>query len=206
MSDESPASGDVEEPDRTTRVAPPSPSDLIRANAGRILGDMLDEGLAGMECEGDTVGPYRLCEVIGEGGFGNVWRAEQTEVVRREVALKVIKLGMDTAQVIRRFNQERQALASLKHPHIATMLDAGVGPNGRPYFAMELVRGGTITRWCQEHNATLPERLRLFIQVCQAVQHAHEKGILHRDIKPSNVLVTEVDGAPVPKVIDFGIA
>ncbi len=184
----------------------PSPSDLIRANAGRILGDMLDENLAGLEQEGDTIGPYQLCEIIGEGGFGNVWRAEQTEVVKREVALKVVKLGMDTAQVLGRFNQERQALAALEHPNIATMLDAGVGPNGRPYFAMELVRGGTITRWCREHEVALPERLRLFIQVCLAVHHAHEKGILHRDIKPSNVLVTEVDGAPVPKVIDFGIA
>lgn len=191
----------------TTLHAPPlPPADLLRANAGRILGDMLNEGFAGMEQEGDSIGPYRLCEVIGEGGFGNVWRAEQTEVVRREVALKVVKLGMDTAQVLGRFNQERQALASLEHPNIATMLDAGVGPNGRPYFAMELVRGGSITRWCQEHDVTLHERLRLFIQVCQAVQHAHEKGILHRDIKPTNVLVTEVDGAPVPKVIDFGIA
>jgi formylglycine-generating enzyme required for sulfatase activity/serine/threonine protein kinase len=192
--------------DETVVLPPPVPSDLIRQNAGRILGDMLNEGIAGTEREGDSIGPYRLCEIIGEGGFGNVWRAEQTEVVRREVALKVIKLGMDTAQVLGRFNQERQALASLEHPNIATMLDAGVGPNGRPYFAMELVRGGSITRWCQDHEVALPERLRLFIQVCQAVQHAHEKGILHRDIKPSNVLVTEVDGAPVPKVIDFGIA
>jgi formylglycine-generating enzyme required for sulfatase activity/serine/threonine protein kinase len=195
-----------EDPDQTRHVPAPSPSDLLRANAGHILGDMLDMGIAGTECEGDSIGPYRLCEIIGEGGFGNVWRAEQTEVVKREVALKVIKLGMDTAQVLGRFNQERQALAALEHPNIATMLDAGVGPNGRPYFAMELVRGGAITSWCAEHDATLEERLRLFIQVCLAVQHAHEKGILHRDIKPTNVLVSEVDGAPVPKVIDFGIA
>lgn len=186
--------------------AVPAPGRLVHENAGRILGAMLGAAPGCVEDEGDTIGPYRLCEIIGEGGFGNVWRAEQTEVVKREVALKVVKLGMDTAQVIARFNQERQALAALEHPNIATLLDAGVGPNGRPYFAMELVRGGTITRWCREHEATLEEQLRLFIQVCQAVQHAHEKGILHRDIKPSNVLVTEVDGAPVPKVIDFGIA
>lgn len=189
-----------------TQPVPAPMADLIYGNAGHILGGMLSEGVAGLEQEGDSVGPYRLCEIIGEGGFGSVWRAEQTEVVRREVALKMVKMGMDTAQVLGRFNQERQALAALEHPNIATMLDAGVGPNGRPYFAMELVRGGTITRWCREHELALEERLRLFIQVCQAVQHAHEKGILHRDLKPSNVLVTEVDGAPVPKVIDFGIA
>lgn len=201
-----PASGRGADSDETLPLLPSSPGDLLRANAGRLLGEMLDVEPAGKEREGDIIGPYQLCEIIGEGGFGNVWRAEQTEVVQREVALKVVKLGMDTAQVIARFNQERQALAALEHPNIATLLDAGVGPNGRPYFAMELVRGGSITRWCREHEVTLPDRLRLFIQVCQAVQHAHEKGILHRDIKPSNVLVTEVDGAPVPKVIDFGIA
>ena len=184
----------------------PNPSGLLRDNAGHILGRMLEVYPAGMEQEGDNIGPYRLKELLGEGGFGNVWRAEQTEVVRREVAVKVIKLGMDTMQVLGRFQQERQALASLDHPSIATMLDAGVSPNGRPYFAMELVRGGTITSWCEQHKATLHERLRLFILVCQAVQHAHEKGILHRDLKPSNVLVTDVDGQPVPKIIDFGIA
>ncbi len=182
------------------------PTDIIHANAGRILGHMLGDGITGTEREGDHIGPYRLCEMLGEGGFGNVWRAEQTEVVKREVAVKVVKLGMDTAQVLSRFNQERQALASLDHPHIATMLDAGVSPTGRPYFAMELVRGGAITSWCEQHNASLHERLRLFILVCQAVQHAHEKGILHRDLKPTNILVTEIGGEPVPKVIDFGIA
>ncbi len=194
------------DPDQTLRLEVPSAAELIRSNAGHILGDMLSGGIAGIEREGDLIGPYQLCEMLGEGGFGNVWRAEQTEVVKREVAVKVIKLGMDTAQVLGRFNQERQALASLDHPNIATMLDAGVSPNGRPYFAMELVRGGAITSWCAKHNATLSERLRLFIQVCQAVHHAHEKGILHRDLKPSNVLVTEVAGTPMPKVIDFGIA
>lgn len=192
--------------EKTLPLTSPSPADLIRANAGRILGDMLDKDLAGLECAGTSIGPYQLCEIIGEGGFGSVWRAEQKKPVSREVALKVIKLGMGTAQVLGRFNQERQALAALDHPNIATLLDAGVGPNGRPYFAMELVRDGTITHWCWEHESTLEERLRLFIQVCQAVQHAHHKGIIHRDIKPSNILINEVDGAPVPKVIDFGIA
>jgi formylglycine-generating enzyme required for sulfatase activity/serine/threonine protein kinase len=197
-----PSSGDE---DQTEQLEAASPSRLLRANAGSILGEMLG-GSAGAEREGDSIGPYRLCEIIGEGGFGNVWRAEQTEVVKREVAVKVIKLGMDTAQVLGRFDQERQALASLDHPNIATMLDAGVSPNGRPYFAMELVRGGAITKWCETHEATLHERLRLLIQVCLAVHHAHEKGILHRDLKPTNILISEVDGTPVPKVIDFGIA
>ncbi|MBS0173749.1 MAG: SUMF1/EgtB/PvdO family nonheme iron enzyme, partial [Nitrospira sp.] len=193
---------------RHTEEKPPEarPSTLLRENAGRIFGELFGNGEANVEQEGDHIGPYRLCSLLGDGGFGNVWRAEQKEVVKREVALKVIKLGMDTAQVLGRFNQERHALAALKHPNIATILDAGVGPNGRPYFAMELVHGGTVTQWCQEHDSTLEERLRLFIQICQAVHHAHEKGILHRDIKPTNVLVTEVDGAPLPKVIDFGIA
>lgn len=176
---------------------------IVHANAGRILGEMLGGGI---EREGDSIGPYRLCELLGEGGFGNVWRAEQTLIVKREVALKVVKPGMDSAQVLGRFNQERQALASLEHPNIATLLDAGMGPNGRPYFAMELVRGGTLTSWCEAREATLRERLRLFIQVCLAVQHAHEKGILHRDLKPTNILVAEQDGQPLPKVIDFGIA
>ncbi len=155
---------------------------------------------------GTRIGPYRLLGVIGEGGFGTVYLAEQDRPVRRQVALKIIKLGMDTRQVIARFEQERQALAIMDHPHIARVLDAGATETGRPYFVMELVRGVPITQYCDEHHLGLEERLRLFATVCQAVQHAHQKGIIHRDIKPSNVLVTESDGVATAKVIDFGIA
>jgi len=143
---------------------------------------------------------------IGEGGCGVVYMAEQEEPVRRRVALKVIKLGMDTKQVIARFEAERQALALMDHPNIAKVLDAGATETGRPYFVMELVRGVKITEFCDENNLPTAERLKLFIQVCQAIQHAHQKGIIHRDIKPSNILVTVNDDVPVPKVIDFGIA
>ncbi|MDB6074265.1 MAG: tetratricopeptide repeat protein, partial [Verrucomicrobiaceae bacterium] len=152
------------------------------------------------------IGPYRLCELIGEGGFGDVWRAEQTEVVQREVALKIIKTGMDSAQVLARFHLERQALATLEHPNIATLLDAGVSTAGKPWFAMELVRGGPVTQWCEAHEATILQRLGLFVQICRAVQHAHEKGILHRDLKPNNILMAESADKPMPKVIDFGVA
>ncbi len=143
---------------------------------------------------------------VGEGGCGVVYVAEQTEPVRRRVALKVIKLGMDTKQVVARFEAERQALAMMDHPNIAKVLDAGTTDTGRPYFVMELVRGIRITDYCDQANLTTKERLDLFIKVCQAIQHAHQKGIIHRDIKPSNILVTLHDGVPVPKVIDFGIA
>ncbi len=166
-----------------------------------------DSSLQGrLENEGGLIGSYRLCERLGEGGFGTVWRAEQTEPVRREVALKVIKRGLDTKEVLRRFKQERQALATLDHPGIAKLLDAGVTPDGRPWFAMELVKGAPITRWCEAHALSILERLGLFQQVCHAVHHAHQKGIIHRDLKPTNVLVSSVDSRPVPKVIDFGIA
>jgi eukaryotic-like serine/threonine-protein kinase len=155
---------------------------------------------------GDRIGRYKLLEQIGEGGCGVVYVAEQEQPVRRRVALKVIKLGMDTRQVIARFEAERQALALMDHPNIAKVLDAGATENGRPFFVMELVKGIPITRYCNELKLNTQGRLNLFIQVCQAVQHAHQKGIIHRDIKPSNILVADHDGVPVPKVIDFGIA
>src|SRR5216110_1801414 len=158
------------------------------------------------EKPGDRIGRYKLLQQIGEGGCGAVYMAEQTEPVRRRVALKVIKLGMDTKQVIARFEAERQALALMDHPNIAKVLEAGASEAGRPYFVMELVRGTKITEYCDQNNLPTHQRLELFMQVCKAVQHAHQKGIIHRDIKPSNVLVTLHDGKPVPKVIDFGIA
>jgi non-specific serine/threonine protein kinase/serine/threonine-protein kinase len=155
---------------------------------------------------GDCIGDYKLLESIGEGGFGTVYMAEQVRPVRRRVALKIIKLGMDTRGIVARFEQERQALALMDHPNVAKVLDAGATHTGRPYFAMELVKGRPITAFCDEHALTIPERLALFAQVCRAVQHAHTKGVIHRDIKPANVLVSEQDGRPQSKIIDFGIA
>jgi eukaryotic-like serine/threonine-protein kinase len=158
------------------------------------------------ESAGDRIGRYKLLQKIGEGGCGVVYMAEQEDVVRRRVALKVIKLGMDTKAVIARFEAERQALSRMEHPNIASVLDAGMTASGRPFFVMELVRGVKITEYCDQNNLTTAERLDLFIKVCHAIQHAHQKGIIHRDIKPSNILVTLHDHVPVPKVIDFGIA
>jgi WD40 repeat protein len=158
------------------------------------------------EQSGQRIGRYKLLEQIGEGGFGTVWMAEQEEPVRRKVALKIIKLGMDTKQVVARFEAERQALAMMDHPNIARVFDGGATDNGRPYFVMELVQGVPITTYCDTRKLATRERLELLIEVCQAVQHAHQKGIIHRDLKPSNILVTEQDSKPVPKVIDFGIA
>ncbi|HEX3719612.1 MAG TPA: serine/threonine-protein kinase [Verrucomicrobiae bacterium] len=155
---------------------------------------------------GEKIGRYKILEKVGEGGCGVVYVAEQTEPMRRRVAIKVIKLGMDTRQVVARFEAERQALAMMDHSNIAKVLDAGSTETGRPFFIMELVRGIRITEYCDQNNLPTEERLDLFIQVCHAIQHAHQKGIIHRDIKPSNILVTMHDGVPVPKVIDFGIA
>jgi len=158
------------------------------------------------EATGTVIGRYKLLEKIGEGGFGEVWAAEQKKPVKRRVALKIIKLGMDTKQVVARFEAERQALALMDHPNIAKVLDAGATETGRPYFVMELVRGIPITGYCDQAKLSTRKRLDLFIKVCNAIQHAHQKGIIHRDIKPSNILITLHDGAPVPRIIDFGIA
>jgi eukaryotic-like serine/threonine-protein kinase len=158
------------------------------------------------EAPAQMLGRYKLLEKVGEGGFGEVWMAEQREPVKRRVALKIIKLGMDSRQIVARFEAERQALAMMDHPNIAKIFDADVTETGRPYFVMELVRGIKITDYCDQNQLPTQERLNLFIKVCQAIQHAHQKGIIHRDIKPSNILVTLHDGVPVPKVIDFGIA
>ena len=155
---------------------------------------------------GETIGHYTLLELLGQGGMGSVFRAQQTEPVRREVALKVIKLGMDTLEVVNRFQAERQALAVMDHPNIAQVFDAGATENGRPYFVMELVHGEPVTKYCDRMGLNLRERLELFIPVCEAVQHAHMKGVIHRDLKPSNILVNEKEEGPQAKVIDFGVA
>ena len=184
-----------------TEAIPPATSLPGAAPGGTIV-----VSLPATEQPGDRIGRYKLLQEIGEGGCGVVYMAEQEEPVRRRVALKVIKLGMDTKSVIARFEAERQALALMDHPNIARVLDAGSTDNGRPFFVMELVRGVRITQYCDQNKLATPERLKLFVQVCRAIQHAHQKGIIHRDIKPSNILVTLHDGVPVPKVIDFGIA
>ena len=179
---------------------------VLEKSATAALRETLAPSATLTENAGDRIGRYRLLQQIGAGGCGIVYMAEQEEPVRRRVALKVIKLGMDTRQVIARFEAERQALALMDHPNIAKVHDAGATNTGRPYFVMELVRGVKITGYCDEANLPTEKRLVLYIQVCQAIQHAHQKGIIHRDIKPSNILVTLHDGVPVPKVIDFGIA
>jgi serine/threonine protein kinase/tetratricopeptide (TPR) repeat protein len=158
------------------------------------------------EGAGTFVGPYKLLEQLGEGGMGTVWMAQQTEPIRRRVAVKVVKAGMDSRQVLARFEAERQALALMDHPHIARVLDAGTTPSGRPFFVMELVKGVPLTAFCDQRRLSAHDRLLVFQQVCLAVQHAHQKGVIHRDLKPSNVLVESHDGTPVPKVIDFGLA
>ena len=189
---------------------------LLRSNdrAGAFLEEpptgAISEGRAKVtawEKPGDRIGRYKLLEQIGEGGGGIVFMAEQEEPVRRRVALKVIKPGMDTKSVIARFEAERQALALMDHCSIAKIFDAGATDSGRPYFVMELVQGVKITEYCDRHSLTTEERLKLFAQVCHAVQHAHQKGIIHRDIKPSNILVTKTeDNDALPVIIDFGIA
>jgi serine/threonine protein kinase/tetratricopeptide (TPR) repeat protein len=185
-----------------------SPDPFLEPQVSGLLGQMTTRPAPDSKVEeaGARIGHYKLLEKIGEGGCGVVYMAEQEEPIRRRVAFKVIKLGMDTKQVIARFESERQALALMDHPNIAKVHDAGATDTGRPYFVMELVRGIKITEYCDQNNLSTEERLSLFVQVCHAIQHAHQKGIIHRDIKPSNILVTLHDGVPVPKVIDFGIA
>src|SRR5579864_4345130 len=151
------------------------------------------------ECPGTVIGPYKLIEQIGEGGMGTVYMAQQAEPIKRLVALKLISPGMDSKQVLARFEAERQALGLMDHPNIAKVFDAGTTEAGRPFFVMELVKGALITKYCDEHRLTPKQRLELFVPVCQAIQHAHQKGIIHRDIKPSNILVAQYDGRPVPK-------
>ena len=152
------------------------------------------------------IGPYRLLEMIGEGGMGEVWLAEQVAPVQREVAIKIIKQGMATEQVVMRFDAERQALAVMDHPGIAKVFDAGITETGAPFFVMERVHGDDVTTFCDQHGLDVRSRVRIFIEVCRAVQHAHQKGVVHRDLKPSNILVYEQDGVASPKIIDFGIA
>src|ERR1700729_3348193 len=184
----------------------PMPTDEVHSHAPASLAQATTMVAASHEGPGTRIGPYKLLQLIGEGGFGSVFMAEQEKPVRRRVALKIIKPGMDTGQVIARFEAERQALALMDHQNIARVLDAGTTDSGRPYFVMELVHGVPITQFCDDRKLTPRQRLELFVPVCQAIQHAHQKGIIHRDVKPSNVLVTMYDDKPVPKVIDFGVA
>ena len=180
------------------------------AGAGSFLQHPILEPPTADSSEADVfetiIGPYRLLELIGEGGMGEVWLAEQKQPVRRRVAIKLIKAGMDTREVVTRFESERQALALMDHPAIAKVFDAGSTLRGRPYIAMEYLAGIPITTYCDKHKLTVRQRMELFIPVCEGVQHAHQKAIIHRDLKPSNILVTTIDGKPMPRIIDFGVA
>ena len=168
----------------------------------RPLASTMSKGLG----EARMFGPYKLIRELGSGGMGQVWLAEQTAPVSRRIALKLIKAGMYDATVVQRFQAERQSLAIMEHPAIAKVFDAGTTPEGQPYLAMEYVDGLPITDYCDRRRLSIRERLRLFIQVCEGVQHAHQKAIIHRDLKPSNILVAEIDGKPIPRIIDFGLA
>ncbi|MDX2116921.1 MAG: serine/threonine-protein kinase, partial [Planctomycetota bacterium] len=196
------------QPDESRGPSGPRPSEtaLTAAQGFDPASVWMSAPIAAGPSVGDVIGPYRLTRLIGEGGFGMVYEAEQSTPVRRRVALKVLKLGMDTREVVARFDAERQALAVMDHPSVARVFDAGATPTGRPYFVMEYVDGVSITTYCDRARLTARQRLELFEQVCRAVQHAHQKGIIHRDLKPSNILVAEHSGRATPKVIDFGIA
>jgi serine/threonine protein kinase/Flp pilus assembly protein TadD len=192
-------------------LAHPASADAFLAAPAAVLAAQLmsDPGTTAAPTPspaGPVIGPYHLLQLIGHGGMGEVWQAEQKQPVRRRVALKLIKAGMDTREVVARFESERQALALMDHPAIAKVFDAGSTPEGRPYFVMEYVAGIPITDYCDKHRLTTRQRLELFILVCDGVQHAHQKAIIHRDLKPSNILVVEVDGKPLPRIIDFGVA
>jgi serine/threonine protein kinase len=192
-------------PDRAAFLA--AHAEIAEALARCLDGlELVQDAARELDPVGAMIGPYKLLQQIGEGGMGAVWLAEQSQPVSRKVALKIIKPGTDRRQVLARFEAERQALALMEHPNIAKVLDGGTTPDGRPYFVMELVKGEPITKYCDEHRLTPRQRLELFVPVCQAIQHAHQKGIIHRDIKPSNVLIAPYDGTPVVKVIDFGVA
>ncbi|MFO0816990.1 MAG: serine/threonine-protein kinase [Pirellulales bacterium] len=200
----------LEAHDRSNLLDDPLPTVEMEAAAGQLRGEQTgclpstDSPLP--EKPGVKIGPYILEQRLGEGGMGAVWVASQNEPVKRRVALKLIKAGMDSREILSRFEHERQALALMEHPNIAKVLDAGITAEGRPYFAMELVNGLPLTRFCDEARLTTEQRLEVFTQVCSAVQHAHQKGIIHRDLKPANILVTLIDGKPAPKVIDFGVS
>jgi eukaryotic-like serine/threonine-protein kinase len=195
------------ENDRLSGFLSDSPHPHPQADAwGHLVDEVQSSTTADAPAEGAVLGRYRLIEKIGEGGMGEVWLAEQKEPVRRRVALKLILAGMNTREVMARFESERQALALMEHPAIARVLDAGATEQGMPFFVMEYVAGVRITAYCDNHRLSTRQRLELFVHVCEGVQHAHQKAIIHRDLKPSNILVTEVDGRPVPKIIDFGVA
>jgi tetratricopeptide (TPR) repeat protein len=179
---------------------------MLTGGLGARIGNVLSSSIQGFPIALEQIGPYRLIEILGEGGMGVVYRAEQTAPIRREVALKLIRFGMDSGRIVSRFESERQTLAMMEHPNIARVFDAGTTPDGRPYFVMELVRGEPVTDFCARERTPLLDRLRLFLQICDGVRHAHQKGVIHRDIKPSNVLVTRSGDGVVPKIIDFGIA
>ncbi|MEO6597707.1 MAG: serine/threonine-protein kinase, partial [Planctomycetota bacterium] len=192
---------------RAWRIAAEHRAALLRLQASLLGAEsaLQDTGLAELPAE-RSIGPYRLVRRLGEGGFGVVWLAEQQEPLQRLVALKLVRLGMHSAGVLRRFESERELLARFDHPHIARVLDAGEAETGCPYLVTEYVPGEAITQFCSEQALSVEARLELFVRVCDGVQHAHQRGVMHRDLKPSNVLATLLDGVPTPKIIDFGIA
>jgi serine/threonine protein kinase len=207
--DASPGSAPHSPPASAAAEVPPTVAGyevLGQIGRGGTQAEMTDDSTTPGTGPGTAIGLYRLLRKLGEGGMGSVWLAEQTEPVKRQVALKLIKPGMDSSQVLSRFEAERQALALMDHPNIAKVLDAGTTSDGHPFFVMELVQGVPVTQFCDDHRLSVRQRLELFVPICQAIQHAHQKGIIHRDVKPSNILVTLYDGRPVPKVIDFGVA